>query len=377
MTKKDACKVLWYTGIVLVALSCFLIIGCTNGLTGSGDDSSDNGNEPLGTVPQTGQSQCWDQSGNSIDCAGSGQDGELQKGVAWPDPRFIDNGDGTITDMFTGLMWEQAPSGSSTDWEGAFTRIDTINGSALGGHTDWRLPNRFELMTLVNCGYTADWNGAWLIGQGFSSIVGSYWSSSTNAATTDNKWRGAIGYDSRVYAASQDLSYYTIGIRTGTVGTVAVPRTGQSDSYHEGDDGYIQAGKAWPDPRFTDNGNSTVTDNLTGLIWEQSPDTATTDWNGAFARIADLNSSELGGRSDWRLPNKWELASLIHIGETSTFSWLNSGPFSDVISSYYWSSTTNPHGPTEAWIVRMSDGYIGAVFEKTTSQPTWGVCGPE
>ncbi len=377
MTRTSPRAVVWYSGIVLAALSCFLIAGCGSASTNSGEDSSDNGNQPFGTVPQTGQSQCWDQSGNLIDCAGSGQDGELQKGVAWPQPRFIDNGDGTITDMLTGLMWEQAPSGSSTDWEGALTRIGTINGIELGGHTDWKLPNRFELMTLLNCGYTAGWNDEWLIDQGFSSIGTGFWSSSTKATATVEKWWSAIGLDSRVYSSSQDLSYYTIGVRTETVGAVALPRTGQSDSYHEGDDGDIQAGRVWPDPRFTDNGNSTITDNLTGLIWEQSPENATTDWNGAFDRISDLNSSQLGGRSDWRLPNKWELASLIHIGETNTSTWLNSGPFSSILSSYYWSSTTNPHDTTAAWLVRMHDGYVADVFDKTTSQPTWGVCGPD
>jgi hypothetical protein len=48
-------------------------------------------------VPQTGQTLCVDQSG-SINCAGTGQDGDLQAGVALPQPRFTDNGDGTVTD---------------------------------------------------------------------------------------------------------------------------------------------------------------------------------------------------------------------------------------------------------------------------------------
>ena len=48
---------------------------------------------------------CYDPDGKIIDCAGTGQDGELQAGVAWPEPRFIDNRDGTVTDNLTGLMW--------------------------------------------------------------------------------------------------------------------------------------------------------------------------------------------------------------------------------------------------------------------------------
>src|SRR3989344_8150136 len=56
-------------------------------------------------LPKTGQTKCYDSSGIEIDCKGTGQDGEIQAGVAWPDTRFIDNNDGTVTDDFTGLMW--------------------------------------------------------------------------------------------------------------------------------------------------------------------------------------------------------------------------------------------------------------------------------
>ena len=56
-------------------------------------------------VEKTGRTTCYGPDGIVIPCAGSGQDGELQKGVAWPNPRFTDNGDGTVTDNLTGLIW--------------------------------------------------------------------------------------------------------------------------------------------------------------------------------------------------------------------------------------------------------------------------------
>jgi hypothetical protein len=56
-------------------------------------------------VPQTGQTQCWDASGNLIPCAGTGLDGEVQAGVPLPTPRFQDNRNGTVTDKLTGLIW--------------------------------------------------------------------------------------------------------------------------------------------------------------------------------------------------------------------------------------------------------------------------------
>src|SRR5512137_2076387 len=58
-----------------------------------------------GGIPQTGQTACYDGTGVVIPCPGSGQDGELRPGVSWPVPRFIDHGNGTVTDRLTGLMW--------------------------------------------------------------------------------------------------------------------------------------------------------------------------------------------------------------------------------------------------------------------------------
>ncbi len=54
---------------------------------------------------KSGQALCYDSSGTAISCSGTGQDGEYQKGIPYPDPRFIDNGDGTVTDNLTDLIW--------------------------------------------------------------------------------------------------------------------------------------------------------------------------------------------------------------------------------------------------------------------------------
>ncbi len=58
-----------------------------------------------------------------------------------------------------------------------------------------------------------------------------------------------------------DDIYALVGLRA------PVPKTGQTTSYATGDDGILQKGVVWPIPRFKDNNNGTVTDNLTGLIW--------------------------------------------------------------------------------------------------------------
>jgi hypothetical protein len=97
---------------------------------------------------------------------GTGSDGDLQRGVAHS---YTDNGDGTITDNTTGLMWEKKDqSGGIHDYSNIYywgqfgqytmngtmvtTFLSALNGSAFAGHSDWRIPNRFELESLLNLG---------------------------------------------------------------------------------------------------------------------------------------------------------------------------------------------------------------------------------
>ena len=106
----------------------------------------------------TSQTQCWDTLGTDIPCAGTGQDGELQKGLA---RAYVDNGDGTITDARTGLMWEKLSDDDSIHdkdstytWaEALATKVATLNGGGgFAGYTDWRVPNVNELQSIVNYG---------------------------------------------------------------------------------------------------------------------------------------------------------------------------------------------------------------------------------
>jgi hypothetical protein len=128
-------------------------------------------------VPQTGQITCYDEIGQEVDCIGTGQDGEYQKGVPWPEPRFIDNEDGTITDRLTGLMWVQDAlvTEGAADW---FTALDICNNLEFAGYDDWRLPNIVEMSSLFDYGVCCP---ALPEGHPFLniSISGNFWSSTT------------------------------------------------------------------------------------------------------------------------------------------------------------------------------------------------------
>src|SRR5437867_5496275 len=94
-------------------------------------------------LPATAQTTCWDTSGNVIPCAGTGQDGELRKGAPLA---YVDHGDGTVSDVNTGLMWEKlSHDGTVHDddnqytWANAFTaHVAALNFTSFAGYNDWR-----------------------------------------------------------------------------------------------------------------------------------------------------------------------------------------------------------------------------------------------
>ena len=159
-----------------------------------------------------------------------------------------------------------------------------------------------------------------------------------------------------------------------------VPKTGQTTSYATGDDGDLEMGVEWPSPRFTDNEDGTVTDNLTGLIWLENADcfgprdwwTALSDANGLASGSCELTDGSSAG--DWRLPNVREMLSLIDYGVYDGLVLPDGHPFTGVQSSYYWSSTTTAYDTSDAWLVHLYRGLVDYVF-KTDAWHVWPVRG--
>ena len=189
------------------------------------------------------------------------------------------------------------------------------------------------------------------------------------------------GSDLAVFAADFGRTDCPPGIPAG------VEKTGQTKSYETGDDGDLETGVAWPNPRFTDNEDGTVTDNLTGLIWLKDANcfgsrnwaTALSDCNGLANGSCNLTDGSVAG--DWRLPNLKELHSLIHYGVYSpalpntagTDRWTEGDPFSNVQSlGFYWSSNT--HTVDSAYGVSPGHGGIG-FNPKINDYDVWPVRG--
>lgn len=349
-------------------------------------------------LPETGQANCYDSAGNVIDCAGTGQDGEIRAGAAWPSPRFADNGDQTVTDRLTGLIWSQdgnAPGpavcnpGITKTWQEALDYVVCLNNSSYLGFTDWRLPNVVELESLVN----AQQNTAtWLIGEGFSNVPSYYphWSSTSSGyPVVVQAWYVYMGGGS-VGGYPKTYSYYAWPVRGGQSGVVQLPKTGQTICFDivgnviecvgTGQDGEIQAGTAWPNPRFSINGDQTVTDNLTGLMWSQSANSpgpsacnpgAKRNWQGALDYVGCLNANSYLGFNDWRLPNRKEMLSLIYYpqpGDALLYGYFYS--IQDL--GYYWTATTYPTSPASAFNLLIQVGLSYGEY-KQYSKVVWPV----
>ncbi len=151
-----------------------------------------------------------------------------------------------------------------------------------------------------------------------------------------------------------------------------VPQSGQTLCYDAagaeipcagtGQDGDQQMGIPWPSPRFTDNNNGTVTDNLTGLIWLKKANCFSSYyWTQALTSANTLASGACGltdgsVAGDWRLPNRNELVSVFRNRQQSDpAAWLNTVGFSGVQYNNYWSSSSAAANPTvSAWVVQYS-----------------------
>ena len=261
-------------------------------------------------------------------------------------PSYTDNGDGTITDRVTGLMWQKCLSGQS----GALCSTGTAttynwfqaNGTAnanfnpggvvnicgdltVGGYSDWRLPTDFELMSI------ADYGGA------FGSAINTTYFSPTPVYASNWSSNSAVGLDT--YAWYMDYLVGSVSYGGEAAGNYVRCIRGEQSA-----------------PVLADNGNGTITDNVTGLMWQQQDDGLKKTWLQALTYCGSLS---LGGHSDWRLPNVKELSSIIDYtrgGPAINTSYFPGTPQSP--STYYWSSTTDYGSTANAW---CADFYSGSV----------------
>jgi hypothetical protein len=183
-----------------------------------------------GALPATGQTECTgyvDGEGwVTVPCETAeiaGQDGAYQAGCPMAE-RFVDHGDGTVTDTCTGLLWQKDTADVNGDgvvspeWDGGDAvvwreALEYCEGLSFAGHDDWRLPNVRELQSIVDYGR---WDPA--IDPVFGALSSWYWSSSTSALYPDYAWGVDFG------GGGVGGSGYAIGVKGGRKRVRAVRR---------------------------------------------------------------------------------------------------------------------------------------------------------
>ena len=236
-------------------------------------------------------------------------------------PTYTDNGNGTVTDQVTGLIWQQNDGGEMT-FDTAATYCESLT---LGGHTDWQLPSSAALFNLVSLDRNPALNSA------FTASAAQYWWS-TNELAGDRTRAWVVNAGGGIGAHPKDETLSAGGVKRFHARCVRnTPVRMTSD--------------------FTDNGNATVTDQNTGLMWQQAEVGSTMTWEAALGYCEDLT---LGDRTDWRLPNSKELRSIND--DTHVRPSLNPIAFPGAQAARYWSSTTLFGRTDFAWFVDFTSG---------------------
>jgi len=132
-----------------------------------------------------------------------------------------------------------------------------------------------------------------------------------------------------------------------------LPKTGQTTIYQDGDDGFYQAGAPLSGPRFKDNNDGTISDLVTGLMWQQAANANLVSWSDVIIYCEGLS---LAGFNDWRVPNVNELSTLINFSRTNPA--LTPGFFQGLFY-VFWTSTTYKGIPSMAWYVDIITGNVG------------------
>ena len=301
------------------------------------------------TIVDTGQAKCYDnrsviappQPGEPF----YGQDGQYNDAQ----PAYQDNGDGTVTDLNTGLMWQQNPGGKMSYAE-AVANTSSFN---LAGYDDWRLPTIKELYSLIlfsgidppadgvvknavpfiDTSYFDFEYGDTSAGERI--IDAQYWSGTEYVSTTMNGNATVFGVnfaDGRIKGYPRDTR----------------PQREPMQQFVR----YVRGNPDYGNNDFIDNDDGTIIDDATGLMWPKADSGVGMNWEDALAWVQQKNEENYLGYSDWRLPNAKELQSIVDY--TRSPATTNSAAIDPLFTvtaitdevggtnyPFYWTSTTH------------------------------------
>lgn len=360
------------------------------------------GDELRYMVVGTGQVECFNNL-DVITCPGKGQAfyGQDAQYTA-NEPSYKGSSDGlTVYDKNTELTWQKSPdiTGDGTitaddklTFQEALEYADRLNAENFGGYDDWRLPEIKELYSLIEfsgtdpSGYEGtDTSGlkpfidtdyfdfAYGDTDAGERIIDSQYASDTLYVADENKLFGVNFADGRIkgyYLVLPEAGAGDLLSSTGSDEIAGAPLIGVKTFFVI----CVRGNPEYGMNSLTDNGDGTITDSSTSLMWSKSDSGSGMNWEDALAWVQEKNTENYLGYSDWRLPDIKELQSIVDYSRSPETS--DSAAISPLFECtqiineagqadypYFWSSTThkswNGKGSSAAYVAFGSaPGYM-------------------
>lgn len=297
-------------------------------------------------IVDTGQTKCYDNT-KQITCpkvgvAFYGQDAQYLGNK----PAYKDNGDGTITDLNTGLIWQKDP-GEKMTYNEAVSKADSF---ILAGYDDWRLPTIKELYSLILFSgvdppveMTSSSNLEPFIDTNY--FVFEYGDTTAGERIIDSQFLSSNKYVSGTMP-TRDETAFGVNFADGRIKGYGLILRGSEKEFYVI---YVRGNPDYGKNDFVDNGDGTITDKATGLMWQKVDSSKSMSWEDALEYAENIN---LAGYSDWRLPNAKELQSIVDYTRSPTTTnspaidpIFKTSPIKDEEGNtnypFYWTSTTH------------------------------------
>ncbi len=311
-------------------------------------------------IVDTGQVACYNDAGTEITCPAEGeafygQDAQYTGNT----PGYTDNSDGTVTDNVTGLVWQQSPD---TAGDGDIDASDKLSYTAaisycanlsLAGHDDWQLPTIKQLYSLI------DFSGVDPSGYEGTDTSGlipfidtdyfdfAYGDTDAGERIIDSQYASSNLY----VGGGMEQLLFGVNFADGRIKGygLTMPGGGGAKTFFVA---CVRENNSYGVNDFTDNGDGTITDSATNLMWSQDDSSTGLNWEEALTYVEAQNAANYLGYSDWRLPNVKELQSILDYSRSpDTTNSAAIDPLFDATSfineagetdyGFYWSGTTH------------------------------------
>ncbi|QEP43823.1 DUF1566 domain-containing protein [Ectothiorhodospiraceae bacterium BW-2] len=338
--------------------------------TEADETNPDSSAKPTYPIVDTMQAQCFNAT-TPIDCPTSGspfygQDGQQQGNQA----SYLLHEEGTVSDQITGLMWMQSPdltndqSITAKDKLSYSAAIDYCESLSLAGYNDWRLPDIKTLYSLIDfrgldpSSYTGSETS------GLTPFIDTryfgfgYGDTSANERLIDAQFVSATRYVSTTM--NGDETVFGVNFADGRIKGYPTTMQGSDKTFYTL---CVRDNPTYGSNRFVSNGDGTITDEATQLMWQASDSGVGLNWEEALKLAEQRNSENHLGYRDWRLPTIKELQSLLdyslspdtHANRAAIDSLFGVSAITNEAGQtdapYYWSSTTH------ATLGEISGGY--------------------